>query len=73
MKPGNVSPELFVPDHIVKPDYYHKFKPPGSTESSSSPEIKTAEDIEQMRETCKLAASILKSCQNIIKVRQYFD
>lgn len=71
--PGNVSPELLVPDHISKPDYYYEYRPPGSTESSTAPEIKTSQDIEQMRETCKLAASILKSCHNIIQVRQYLD
>lgn len=71
VKPGNVSPELSVPDHIVKPDYYHEFTPPGCTEYGV-PEIKTSQDIEQMRETCKLAANILKSCHNIVKVRQYF-
>lgn len=70
VKPGNVSPELAVPDHIVKPDYYYEFKPPGIASDASAPEIKNAQDIEQMRETCKLASSILKSCHEIIKVRQ---
>lgn len=70
VKPGNVSTELLVPDHIVKPDYYYEFTPPGSAEGTSRPEIKTSQDIEQMRETCKLAANILKSCHSIIKVRQ---
>ncbi|KAJ6646083.1 Methionine aminopeptidase 1D, mitochondrial [Pseudolycoriella hygida] len=67
VEPGKVSPELSVPNHIVKPDYYYKFTPPG-TSDGSSPEIKTFEDIQQMRETCKLAANILKSCQHIIKI-----
>lgn len=73
VKPGNVSPELSVPDHIVKPDYYYEYTPPGCPDSTSTPEIKTSEDIQQMRETCKLAANILKSCENIIKVRHYLD
>lgn len=73
VKPGNVSPELSVPDHIVKPDYYYEFIAPGNRDNASAPEIKSLQDIEQMRETCKLAANILKSCENIIKVRHHFD
>lgn len=72
VRPGNVFPELSVPDHIKKPEYYYEFTPPGCTSTFATPEIKTAADIEQMRESCKLAANILKSCQNIIKVRKNF-
>uniref|UniRef100_A0A1A9W0P3 Methionine aminopeptidase n=1 Tax=Glossina brevipalpis TaxID=37001 RepID=A0A1A9W0P3_9MUSC len=63
---GNVSPERSVPLEIQKPDYYYRFMPPG--DSSGEPEIKTNEQIKQMRLSCKLTANILKACEDIIKV-----
>uniref|UniRef100_A0A1I8PHN9 Methionine aminopeptidase n=1 Tax=Stomoxys calcitrans TaxID=35570 RepID=A0A1I8PHN9_STOCA len=63
---GNVSAEREVPEHILKPEYYYKPMPPGFT--LGEPEIKTCEQIEHMRNSCKLAASILKSCSDVIKV-----
>ncbi|KAL9923769.1 methionine aminopeptidase 1D, mitochondrial isoform 1-T1 [Glossina fuscipes fuscipes] len=63
---GNVSPERSVPLHIEKPDYYYYFMPPGDT-SSGEPEIKTDEQIHQMRVSCKLTANTLKACEGIIK------
>ncbi|KAG4066691.1 hypothetical protein HA402_007327 [Bradysia odoriphaga] len=68
VEPGNVFPELPVPDHIVKPDYYYEFTPPGRTDTDEPPEIKTSQDIERMRDACKLAANILKSCRSKIQV-----
>lgn len=66
---GNVSPELIVPDHIVKPDYYFEYKQPTST--LGVPEIKTNCDINRMRTTCQMAAKILRNCADIIKVKHY--
>ncbi|KAI8122893.1 mitochondrial, Methionine aminopeptidase 1D [Lucilia cuprina] len=63
---GNISPERHVPNYINVPDYYHKAMGPGST--LGLPEIKTELQIKKMRESCRLAADILKSCQEIIKV-----
>ncbi|XP_005188974.3 methionine aminopeptidase 1D, mitochondrial [Musca domestica] len=63
---GNVSEEREVPEHIVKPDYYYKPMPPGFT--LGEPEIKNQQQIECMRNSCKLAAQVLKSCTDIIKV-----
>lgn len=66
---GNVSPELPVPDHIIKPDYFYEYKQPTST--LGVPEIKTNSDINRMRTTCQIAAKILKNCADIIKVPTY--
>ncbi|XP_065356646.1 methionine aminopeptidase 1D, mitochondrial [Calliphora vicina] len=63
---GNVSQERVVPSNINVPDYYHQHMSPGST--FGEPEIKNSLQIKQMRESCRLAANILKSCQDIIKV-----
>lgn len=63
---GNVSAERQVPDHIVKPSYYYQAKNPGYT--LGEPEIKNHEQIQHMRDSGKLAAKILKSCGDIIKI-----
>lgn len=61
-----VSDELNVPDHIEKPNYYYEYCEPGIT--SGTIEIKTNDQILYMRDSCKVAANILKNCQNYIKV-----
>ncbi|KAM7354225.1 methionine aminopeptidase 1D, mitochondrial [Cochliomyia hominivorax] len=63
---GNVSTERAVPSHIRVPNYYHETMSPGNT--YGIPEIKTNSQIEKMRESCKLASNILKSCHDIVKV-----
>ncbi|XP_055544678.1 methionine aminopeptidase 1D, mitochondrial [Wyeomyia smithii] len=65
VEPGIISPERAVPDHIVKPDYYFGYKPPGSDDGQ--PEIKTVDQIHGMRESCRLAANILKKTCDITK------
>uniref|UniRef100_A0A1B0FF97 Uncharacterized protein n=1 Tax=Glossina morsitans morsitans TaxID=37546 RepID=A0A1B0FF97_GLOMM len=64
---GNVSPERSVPLHIEKPDHYYRFMPPLDT-PSGEPEIKTDEQIHQMRVSCKLTSNTLKACEGIIKL-----
>ncbi|XP_058814596.1 methionine aminopeptidase 1D, mitochondrial isoform X2 [Topomyia yanbarensis] len=66
VEPGNVSPERSVPDHIVKPDYYHVLNSPKRSEGW--PEIKDEVQIQGMRESCKLAANVLKKACAITKV-----
>uniref|UniRef100_A0A8D8GHJ0 Methionine aminopeptidase n=1 Tax=Culex pipiens TaxID=7175 RepID=A0A8D8GHJ0_CULPI len=55
---GQVSPERPVPEHIAKPKYYFVRNSPSSGEGR--PEIKTDRQIQGMRDSCKLAANILK-------------
>jgi methionyl aminopeptidase len=65
-KVGKVSPaRQTVPDHIVKPRYYETGQKP---EQDDFIEIKNEEQIQGMREACKLAANILKRCGNIVRV-----
>ncbi|XP_058455903.1 methionine aminopeptidase 1D, mitochondrial [Malaya genurostris] len=66
VEPAHVSIERSVPEHIVKPDYYHVRNTPSS--GDGWPEIKTATQICSMRESCKLAANILKNTCAITKV-----
>lgn len=63
---GNVSNERFVPDNIIKPDYYYK---PMSEPSNNtgSVEIKNPDQIQGMRESCRLAATILCSVPFILQ------
>lgn len=66
-EPGNVSKERWiVPDNIDKPPYYETLNRPSITNGKI--EIKTNEQIKGMRESCKLAANILRRCGNILKV-----
>lgn len=64
---GKVSTARWtVPDHIIKPPYYETMEP--TKQTLGKIEIKTDEQIWRMRESCKLAANILKSCSAVAKV-----
>ena len=67
--PRNVSPTLFVPEHIEKPAYRKKkwHFLPQSEVVPRSPEVKNAEQIKGMRDTCKLAAEILHFAGEMVK------
>ncbi|XP_044265998.1 methionine aminopeptidase 1D, mitochondrial [Tribolium madens] len=65
VQPGKVSPQKKVPDHISKPSYYATGHP---TEFIDHPEIKNLEQIQKMRNSCKLAANILKKVGSYVKV-----
>lgn len=62
---GAVSPPRDVPDHIKKPSYYKTGTPDAGPEL---PDIKNAEQISKMRNSCKLAANILKNVGKHLKV-----
>lgn len=64
---GYVSPELTVSNHIIKPDYYSDPLFQGGS-PLDHPEIKDAAAIAQMRNSCSLAASILRKCSDVIRV-----
>lgn len=64
--PGIVSPRLEVPDHIPKPSYFATGVPDDVI--PDIPEIKNSEQILRMRDSCKLAASILNKVEKIIEV-----
>lgn len=69
MIPGIVSEELSVPAHIDKPTYYYAFEEPSDT--FTNPELVGINSIAIMRDTCRLAATILDKCQDVLKVCQY--
>lgn len=66
VEPGKVSPERPVPKHINKPSYYFVRNSPSS--GDGPPEIKTDSQIQSMRDSCKLAANILKKTCGFAKV-----
>jgi methionyl aminopeptidase len=63
LRPGKLSPERTVPDHIARPDY--ATHPRGESESelksraSHSIEVKSAEEIERMRAVSKIGVQVL--------------
>lgn len=69
---GKVSSDRFhVPDHIDKP-FYYETQGSSKTDTIGDIEIKNSEQIQRMRESCKLAANILKLCGEKIEVRMSF-
>uniref|UniRef100_A0A1B6F8M9 Methionine aminopeptidase n=1 Tax=Cuerna arida TaxID=1464854 RepID=A0A1B6F8M9_9HEMI len=68
--PAQVSPMRQVGKDIPTPSYYKTRIP---SPSPSTPEIKTQEQIEGMRRSCKLAREVLDSLHNIIKVGMTTD
>lgn len=67
VRPGNVSPERYVPDNIQKPPYFYEHDTPDMY-SSTKAEIKMPDTIAAMRKSCRLAANILEKCSTILKV-----
>ncbi|XP_058122010.1 methionine aminopeptidase 1D, mitochondrial [Anopheles ziemanni] len=63
---GNVSPERRVPEHIPKPPYYFVRNSPSDGEGK--PEIKSNQQIAGMRDSCRLAATILDRACRFAKV-----
>ncbi|CAG4954596.1 unnamed protein product [Colias eurytheme] len=61
--PVETTPSRFVPQHIVKPDYVSGL--PKSI--PKRPEIKDEEQINGMRKSCQLAASILNKAHSFIQ------
>lgn len=67
LEPGVISKERKVPENIQKPDYYLIRNSPSPTIGNI--EIKNAEQIQGMRDSCKLAANILAQCSSILQVK----
>lgn len=64
--PGKVSLKKVVPEHIPKPSYAVTGIPTDII--PDLPEIKHHEQIERMRESCTLAANILKTVESWLQV-----
>lgn len=66
--PGKVSPQIRwdeIPKEVSLPPYAKSASPLPSTET---PEIKDAETIEKMRESCRLARKVLDSAGELVRV-----
>lgn len=63
--PGVVSEPKSIPDHIKKPKYHQNGTP---FSGPAQPEVKNSVQIEKMRHSCKLAASVLYQIGQQIKV-----
>ncbi|KAG5894785.1 hypothetical protein JTB14_005221 [Gonioctena quinquepunctata] len=68
---GNITPRVSVPDHIEKPSYHSTGIP--TEQVPDYPEIKNSEQIARMRDSCQLAASILKRVEKFIEVGKTTD
>ncbi|CAH9103567.1 unnamed protein product [Cuscuta europaea] len=66
LKRGRVSPELLVPDHIVKPPYVGSRELP---EIANEHQIHDAEGISRMRAAGELAARVLEYAGTLVRVR----
>ena len=66
--PANVSPQIKwdeIPQKVVLPPYAKSSNPPPPLQR---PEIKDADTIQRMRESCKLARKVLDSAGQLVKV-----
>jgi methionyl aminopeptidase len=64
LRPGKISPRLFVPNHIKKPDYYQSGIPSEEINSKAATkivEVKSFEEIEKMRKVCLLGRLFYKT------------
>ncbi|GIY64931.1 methionine aminopeptidase 1D, mitochondrial [Caerostris darwini] len=64
VKLDKVSPKKIVPDHIPKPTYYRT----GVDTVPSSIQILDADSVQQMRQSCSLAKTVLEEVEKSIKV-----
>eukprot|EP00741_Cyanophora_paradoxa_P014688 tig00020816_g14166.t1 len=70
LRPGKVSPMRSVPAHIPKPDYSEDGIPRSElarNKQSTVVELKTPEQIERLRETCRIGREIQDLCGRIVK------
>ncbi|KAK9103211.1 hypothetical protein Sjap_020465 [Stephania japonica] len=69
LRPYPISGSRVVPDHIEKPDWaadgIPKIEP--NSDLQNVVEIKTQEQIEKMRETCRIAREVLDAAARVIK------
>ncbi|XP_045483346.1 methionine aminopeptidase 1D, mitochondrial [Harmonia axyridis] len=70
VEPGNVSEPLLIPDDVAKPSYYSTGEP---SESIHKIDIKDPNQILLMKKSCTLAANILKTVGECIKIGQTTD
>ncbi|CAL9101587.1 unnamed protein product [Musa textilis] len=64
LQPGNVSPRLHVPDHILRPPYVNSHHTPGI---ASGPEIHDEMGKDSMRASGRLAAQVLEYAGTLVQ------
>ncbi|CAN6698371.1 unnamed protein product [Malus baccata var. baccata] len=64
LRPGKISPQHPVPDHIPRPPYVKSKKSPGI---ASGPEVHDEKGIECMRASGRLAAQVLEYAGTLVK------
>ncbi|KAM1502330.1 hypothetical protein ACFXTO_027687 [Malus domestica] len=64
LRPGKISPQRPVPDHILRPPYVKSKKSPGI---ASGPEVHDEKGIECMRTSGRLAAQVLEYAGTLVK------
>ncbi len=73
MRPHRVSPMLEVPQHIKRPDYSEDGFPESEVEADENTKpgqvpVKTKEEIEGMREACKVGRKVLDTATRMVRV-----
>eukprot|EP00252_Welwitschia_mirabilis_P026313 TRINITY_DN858_c0_g1_i1.p1 TRINITY_DN858_c0_g1~~TRINITY_DN858_c0_g1_i1.p1 ORF type:complete len:401 (-),score=77.76 TRINITY_DN858_c0_g1_i1:489-1691(-) len=69
LRPYPISPKRVVPDYIAKPDWALDGIPKAEpvSELQNRVEVKTPDQIERMRKTCKIAREVLDAAARIIR------
>ncbi|KAJ7568411.1 hypothetical protein O6H91_01G031500 [Diphasiastrum complanatum] len=69
LRPYPISPRCIVPDKIARPDWASDGRPKEEpvSEWQNSVEIKSSEQIERMRETCKVTREVLDAAARVIR------
>lgn len=70
VQPADITKTKLVPDNVPKPSYHETGQP---LEKIPHPEVKNMKQIQGMRDSCKLAANVLKTVGESIKVGQTTD
>jgi methionyl aminopeptidase len=68
LRPGKVSPRLFVPETIPKPEYAISGMPNEEARAQSVIEVKSPEEIEKMRAACLIGRKALDAGHKAIRV-----
>lgn len=69
VRPGKITPRRFVPENVVKPEYFETGYPSAELESKSNKiiEVKTPEEIQAMREACIIGRKALDLGHSMVK------
>jgi methionyl aminopeptidase len=68
LRPGTVTPRRPVPDHIAKPDYWKNGVPISEQKNDGRIPVYTKEQIDGIREACRIGREVLDIAGNALRV-----